>query len=54
MCKPLPPPKWKNCRCGHPAVIHGKCGHCYIRLVLDPLEKRSRRSKLMIGGSVRR
>ncbi len=50
MCKPLPPKKWKNCRCGHPAVIGDKCGHCYVRLVLDPFQKRSRRSKLVIGG----
>lgn len=50
MCKPPPPPRPKKCRCGHEAVYYGKCGHCYIRLVLVPLEKRSRKSRLMIGG----
>jgi len=39
MCRIPDPPKPKNCRCGHEAVMHGKCGHCYIRLVLDPFEK---------------
>jgi hypothetical protein len=50
MCRIPDPPKEKNCRCGHPAVYNGKCGHCFIRLVLDPLEKRSRKSTIVIGG----
>ena len=50
MCRIPDPPKPRNCKCGHQAVYGDKCGHCYIRLVLDPLEKRSRNSKLVIGG----
>lgn len=47
MCKPLPPPKPRKCRCGHEAVINGKCGFCYCKL-LDQVEKRGRNSKLVL------
>lgn len=53
MCRIPDPPKWKKCRCGHKAVIGDRCGHCYIGF-LDKLEKRSRRSTLVIGGPPRR
>jgi len=54
MCKIPDPPPPKKCRCRKRMAVYGdKCGHCYIRLVLDPLEKRSRRSTLVIGGPPR-